>query len=117
MKPFNEETSFKQILPLDEREQMKITNHSDSSGRIELDPDRAEEGLAKLVLTIIELLRELVERQAIKRVENGSLHDDQIEKLGTALMNLEEKMEELKKVFNLSDEDLNIDLGPLGNLL
>ncbi|PGS51603.1 gas vesicle protein K [Bacillus sp. AFS041924] len=85
--------------------------------RINMNPEDIEQGLAQLVLTILELLRQLVERQAIKRVEGGSLTDEQIEKLGTALLNLEEKMEELKIVFGLEGKDLNIDLGPLGNLM
>ncbi|SFJ46506.1 Gas vesicle protein K [Halobacillus dabanensis] len=87
------------------------------SGRINLDPDGAEQGLAQLVMTVIELLRQLVEKQAIRRVDGGTLTEDQIEQLGVALMNLEGKMDELKEIFDLEDEDLNIDLGPLGNLL
>ncbi|PYZ95331.1 gas vesicle protein K [Salipaludibacillus keqinensis] len=87
------------------------------TGKIALDPEKAEEGLAQLVMTVMELLRQLVERQAMRRVEGGTLSDEQEEQLGVALMNLEEKMEELKEVFDLDDEDLNIDLGPLGNLL
>ncbi|WP_091584835.1 gas vesicle protein K [Alteribacillus bidgolensis] len=86
-------------------------------GRISLDPGKAEEGLSQIVLTVIELLRQLVEKQAMRRVEGGDLTEEQIEQLGTALMKLEEKMEEMKEMFNLDDEDLNIDLGPLGNLL
>ncbi|WP_096155001.1 MULTISPECIES: gas vesicle protein K [Bacillus] len=86
-------------------------------GRINLDPEKAEHGLAQLVLTVIELLRQIVERHAMRRVEGGTLTDEQIEDLGEALMNLEEKMEELKDIFGLDAEDLNIDLGPLGNLL
>ncbi|MDX8292132.1 gas vesicle protein K [Metabacillus indicus] len=88
-----------------------------SNSRIQLDPDNAEKGLAQLVLTVIELLRQIVERHAIRRVEGGTLTDEQIENLGIALMNLEDKMEELKEVFGLDAEDLNINLGPLGNLL
>ncbi|MCM3596037.1 gas vesicle protein K [Metabacillus idriensis] len=88
-----------------------------TNGRIQLDPDNAEQGLAQLVLTIIELLRQIVERHAMRRVEGGTLTDEQIENLGVALMNLEDKMEELKEIFGLDAEDLNIDLGPLGNLL
>ncbi|MGP4039153.1 gas vesicle protein K [Gracilibacillus sp. D59] len=91
--------------------------HPEKSGRIELDSEGAEEGLAQLVLTIIELLRQLVERQAIRRVEGGNLTEDEMEELGVALMNLDVKMDELKEIFNLDDNDLNIDLGPLGNLL
>ncbi|MEH7176806.1 gas vesicle protein K [Neobacillus vireti] len=90
---------------------------SQTSGKINLDPDNAEHGLAQLVLTVIELLRQIVERHAIKRVEGGTLTDEQIENLGEALMNLEEKMDELKEIFGLEDDDLNIDLGPLGSLL
>jgi CRISPR/Cas system-associated endonuclease Cas1 len=82
-----------------------------------LDPDQAEHGLAQLVMTVIELLRQIVERHAMRRVEGGTLTDEQIENLGIALMNLEEKMDELKEVFGLDAEDLNIDLGPLGSLL
>ncbi|WP_078392690.1 gas vesicle protein K [Shouchella patagoniensis] len=87
------------------------------SGRIHLDPEDAEHGLAQLVMTVIELLRQIVERHAIRRVEGGTLTDEQIEDVGVALMNLEVKMDELKEIFNLDAEDLNIDLGPLGNLL
>ncbi|PKR79140.1 gas vesicle protein K [Halalkalibacillus sediminis] len=87
------------------------------SGNISLDPENAEHGLAQLVMTVVELLRQLVEQQAIRRVEGGTLTEEQEEQLGVALMNLEEKMEELKDVFGLTEEDLNIDLGPLGNLL
>jgi hypothetical protein len=76
-----------------------------------------EQGLAKLVLTIIELLRQLMERQAMRRVENDSLTDEQLEELGLTLMRLDEKMQELKIVFGLENEDLNIELGPLGKLL
>ena len=94
-----------------------LDHRPEKSGRIELDPEGAEEGLAQLVLTVIELLRQLVERQAIRRVDGGNLTEEEIEKLGVALMNLDMKMEELKDIFNFTDEDLNIDLGPLGNLL
>jgi hypothetical protein len=82
-----------------------------------LDSSQVEQGLAKLVLTIIELLRQLMERQAMRRVENDSLTDEQLEELGLTLMRLEEKMLELKIIFGLENEDLNIDLGPLGKLL
>lgn len=85
--------------------------------RVNFEPNNIEHGLAQLVLTVIELLRKLVERQAIARVEGGTLTEEQIETLGETLMQLEEKMEELKGVFNLQDEELNIDLGPIGKLL
>ncbi|MDQ4117264.1 MAG: gas vesicle protein K [Actinomycetota bacterium] len=71
----------------------------------------------KLVLTIVELLRQLMERQVIRRVDQGDLNDDQIEDLGTALMHLEDAMDELTERFGLTAEDLNIELGPLGPLL
>jgi hypothetical protein len=84
--------------------------------RINADPDYVENGLARLVLTVIELLREILEHQAIRRMDGGTLSDEQIERLGLALLKLSERMDELKATFGLSDEDLNIDLGPLGRL-
>lgn len=85
--------------------------------RINAEGERIERGLAQLVLTLVELVRQLLERQALRRVEGGTLSDDEVERLGTALMQLEERMEELKHEFGLGDEDLNLDLGPLGRLL
>jgi hypothetical protein len=85
--------------------------------RLKLTPDNADSGLAKLVLTLVELIRKLVEKQAMRRVDGGLLSDDEIERLGETLMKLEMKMEELKKHFNLTDRDLNINLGPLGDLM
>jgi actin-like ATPase involved in cell morphogenesis len=85
--------------------------------RINLDSKSVEQGLAKLVLTLIELIRRLLERQAVRRMEGGGLSDEQVEELGLALMKLEEKMGELKTQFGLEDEDLNLDLGPLGRLM
>src|SRR5437764_384300 len=84
--------------------------------RINADPERVENGLARLVLTVIELLREILEHQAIRRMDGGTLSDEQIERLGLALLKLSERMDELKATFGLTDEDLNIDLGPLGRL-
>ena len=84
--------------------------------RIELSPDNIEQGLAKLVLTLIDFLRQLMERQAIRRMEGGTLTDEEIEQMGEALMKLEAKIRELAEQFGLSPEDLNIDLGPLGRL-
>jgi Gas vesicle protein K len=88
-----------------------------SKDRLELDPEAAQNGLAKLVLTVVELLRQLSERQAVRRMEAGSLTDEEIERVGSALLRLEDKMKDLKEHFGLSDEDLNLDLGPLGRLL
>lgn len=87
------------------------------SRRINADPEGVERGLAQLVLTIVELLRQLMERQALRRVEAGGLSDEQVERLGQTLMLLAERMEELKDEFGLTDRDLNLDLGPLGRLL
>jgi Gas vesicle protein K len=84
--------------------------------RIELSPDNIEQGLAKLVLTLIDFLRQLLERQAIRRMEGGALSDEEIEQMGEALMKLETKIQELAEQFGLSPADLNIDLGPLGRL-
>jgi hypothetical protein len=85
--------------------------------RIDADPENVQRGLAQLVLTIVELLRQLMERQALRRVEAGGLDDETVERLGRTLMALEERMEELKETFDLRDEDLNLNLGPLGRLL
>jgi len=93
----------------------RITNVDES--HLKLTPANADSGLAKLVLTLVELIRKLVEKQAMRRVDGGSLTDEEIERLGETLMNLELKMEELKKHFNLTDRDLNINLGPLGDLM
>jgi hypothetical protein len=87
------------------------------SRRVEADPENVERGLAQLVLTIVELLRQIMERQALRRVEAGNLDDETVERLGRTLMALETRMEELKETFGLEDEDLNLDLGPLGRLL
>jgi hypothetical protein len=85
--------------------------------RIEIDKDEVRRDLMKLVLTIVELLRQLMERQAIRRVEQGDLTEQEEEDLGTSLMLLAEAMDELTEQFGLSPSDLNLDLGPLGPLL
>jgi hypothetical protein len=81
--------------------------------RISADPEIVENGLAKLVLSIIELVRRLLEKQALRRMDGGNLSEEEIERLGNALMKLEEKMAEMKRVFGLADEDLNLKLGPV----
>ena len=85
--------------------------------RVNIDAQSVEQGLAKLVLTLIELIRRLLEKQAVRRMEGGGLSPEQVEELGLALMKLEEKMAELKEQFGLQDEELNIDLGPIGKLI
>ena len=84
--------------------------------RISADPEIVENGLAKLVLSIIELIRRLLEKQALRRMDAGNLTEEEIVRLGNALMKLEEKMDELKRVFGLSDDDLNLKLGPVKTL-
>src|SRR5437870_3914098 len=85
--------------------------------RINVDAEGVEKGLAQLVLTLVEFLRQLLERQAIRRMEGGSLSDEEVERVGLALMKLEEKVGELAEQFGLRPSDLNINLGPLGDLL
>jgi hypothetical protein len=85
--------------------------------RVNADREGLEKGLAQLVMTLIELLRQLMERQALRRIDGGSLTPDEIERLGETFMLLEERMQELKEAFELEDEDLNLDLGPLGRLI
>jgi actin-like ATPase involved in cell morphogenesis len=85
--------------------------------RVNIDAESVEQGLAKLVLTLIEFIRRLLEKQAVRRMEGGSLSPEEVEALGLALMNLEAKMQELKAHFGLADEDLNLDLGPVGRLI
>jgi hypothetical protein len=84
--------------------------------RIECNSENIEQGLARLVLSLLELLRRLMERQAIRRMEGGSLEDAQIEEMGRALMKLEQKIREMADHFGLRPEELNLDLGPLGTL-
>lgn len=85
--------------------------------RIDVDRDQMGRDLVALVLTVVELLRQLMERQAIRRVEQGDLTDEQVDRIGTTLMLLDERMNELCEQHGLSMEDLNLDLGPLGTLL
>ncbi len=94
-----------------------LTGHEEPGERIKLDPENLEKGLAQLVLTLVELLRQLLERQAIRRIDSGALSDREIERMGETFIKLEAKVRELKEIFKLSDEELNIDLGPLGNLM
>jgi len=84
--------------------------------RLNTDPEKVENGLAKLVLTLIEVLRKVLEHQAVRRMEGGHLSDAEIEKLGIALLRLNDRMQDMKGIFGLTDDDLQIDLGPLGKL-
>jgi len=85
--------------------------------RVNAERESLEKGLAQLVLTVIELLRQLMERQALRRIEGGSLTADEVERLGETFMLLQERMTELKEAFGIEDEELNLDLGPLGRLI
>lgn len=85
--------------------------------RLDADPEDVQKSVARLVLTLVEFLRKLLEKQAIRRMEAGTLTPEQIEKMGLALMKLEETVHELAAHFGLAPEDLNLDLGPLGRLL
>jgi hypothetical protein len=85
--------------------------------RLDASPEDIDAGVARLVLTLIEFIRQVLEHQAVRRMEGGGLSDEEVERLGLALMRLQEKVGEVKNVFGLGDEDLNIDLGPLGRLL
>jgi Gas vesicle protein K len=85
--------------------------------RINIDSEDLKNGLAQLVLTLVKLLHELLEKQAIRRIESGRLDEDECERIGLALMKQSEQIDELRNVFGLSEQDLNLDLGPLGKLL
>jgi gas vesicle protein GvpK len=87
------------------------------TARLELNPEKTRNGLGRLVLTLVKVLHELLERQAIRRIDAGSLSDHQVERLGLALMRQAEEIERLRKEFGLEVEDLNLDLGPVGRLL
>jgi ribosome-binding ATPase YchF (GTP1/OBG family) len=101
------------VITVAEPEQTKDSE----AERINIDPKNVEKGLAKLILTLVELIRKLLEKQAMRRVEAGSLSEEEIERVGETLMKLENKMKELKEIFGLKDEELNLNLGPLGDLM
>ncbi|MBV9669374.1 MAG: gas vesicle protein K [Acidobacteriales bacterium] len=91
--------------------------HDGTTTRLDCNSENVEQALAKLVLTLVEFLRRLLERQAIRRMEGGTLGDEKVEEMGMALMKLEQKVAEIANAFGLQPEDLNLELGPLGNLL
>ncbi|MEU1483710.1 gas vesicle protein K [Streptomyces sp. NPDC005752] len=108
------------LVPAGPEEQSTQSTQSTRSGlaqRLETDPDTVERDLIKLVLTIVELLRQLMERTALHRVDVGDLREDQEERIGMTLMILQDRMSELCERYDLTMEDLNLDLGPLGSLL
>ena len=85
--------------------------------RLDARAEDIDAGVAKLVLTLVEFVRQVLEHQAVRRMEGGGLSDEEVEKLGVALLRLQERVQEVKDVFGLRGEELNIDLGPLGRLL
>lgn len=88
-----------------------------SAGQINIEPEKEKNGLARLVLTLVKLLHELMEKQAIRRMESGQLTDEEIERLGLALMEQTEEIRRVAEEFGLDEDDLNLDLGPLGKLM
>ena len=114
--PLSAEPEIETSHPDEFVEQLRCVTDSLPS-RINIDAQSVEQGLAKLVLTLIEFIRRLLEKQAVRRMEGGDLSPEQIEELGLALMRLEAKLQELKSQFGLDDEDLNLDLGPIGRLI
>jgi hypothetical protein len=81
------------------------------------DPKKTEQGLAQLVLTLVELIRKLLEKEAFRRVKRGTLSKAEIQKLGLSLKAVKTKIKEIQTIFGIEDEELNLDLGPLGNLM
>jgi hypothetical protein len=108
---------FALVMQEDDKLQPRVPyNGAPCRTRLELDPDRLKNGLGQLVLTVIKLLHELLERQAIRRIDAGSLTEEQIERLGITLMGQAEEIDRLRREFGLEEDDLNLDLGPFGRL-
>lgn len=98
------------------RRAVKPTSHPGGPLRWNASPDEVQQSVAKLVLTLAEFLRQLLERQAIRRMEQGTLTDEETEAVGLALMRLETALRDVAAQFGLALEDLNLDLGPVGRL-
>ncbi|MBU2704748.1 gas vesicle protein K [Zooshikella marina] len=109
-RPFDDCT-LPENLKLEQRDK-----ESASDVQVKLGGEPLQNGLAQLALTLIKLLHELMEQQAIRRMDSGSLTEEEVERLGMTLMQQQEEIDRLKRVFHLNDEDLNLDLGPLGKL-
>jgi hypothetical protein len=112
LKDFAEELSREELRP--KRAQLSGPGMPE---RVNADPNNVEEGLTKLVLSLVDLLRQLLEKQAVRRIEAGSLTDDQIERMGDTFLRLEARMAELRLVFGLDEADLALSLGPLRDLV
>jgi len=96
------------------RDSTRLPSPKHSTGRLDIDPENVKNGLGRLVLTLVKIIHELLERQAIRRIDSGSLADEEIERLGLTLMKQAEELERLRNEFGLEEDDLNLDLGPLG---
>jgi len=108
---------FALVMQQDDRIQPRAPHPGASGrGRLDLDPERLKNGLGQLVLTLIKLLHEVLERQALRRIDAGSLTEQQIERLGLTLMRQAEEIDRLRREFGLEEQDLDLDLGPLGRL-
>jgi hypothetical protein len=107
---------FALVMQQEDRIQRRDHGRTPCRARIELDPDQVKNGLGALVLTVVKLLHELLERQALRRIDAGSLSDAQIEKLGLTLMRQADEIDRMRQEFGLEESDLNLDLGPLGQL-
>ncbi len=93
----------------------RMTGARGGSRRVDIEPDKVEHGLVKLVLVVVELIRKLLEKQALRRIEGGRLSAAQVEQLATTLMKLEAQMRELQRHFGV--DELDLDLGPLGKVI
>jgi hypothetical protein len=107
---------FALVMQQESRMQPRAHSGTPCRARLELNPDSVKNGLGQLVLTVIKLLHELLERQALRRIDAGSLTEEQIERMGLTLMRQVEEIDRLRREFGLEEKDLNLDLGPLGTL-
>lgn len=105
------------VADLDAAAPPRNTTRREEPCRFDIDPEDVRRGLGQLVLTLVRLLHELMERQAVRRAESGTLTDEQIDTLGRTLMLQAEEIERLCEHFGIDPADLNLDLGPLGNLM
>ncbi len=96
---------------------MQVDAAAVTGQRINLEQDNVRNGLVRLVLTLVKLLHQLLERQALRRIDAGYLGDDEIERIGVTLMRQAQEIDRLRREFGLEEDDLNLDLGPLGKLL
>jgi Gas vesicle protein K len=101
----------------DLRKELERTGRGASPLRWNANPDDVQRSVAQLVLTLVEFIRQLLERQAIRRMESGTLNEQQTEDVGQALMKLEETVRDISAKFGISPEELNLDLGPIGKLI